>query len=166
MDHLNKICLIMQVSLECSYICQVSGQTHPDLNYSVSQVARFMFSPNHRHEVAIHCHEVAIKMIRRYLVGTWDKGMILKPTATLNINAHPDANFAGLYGYKDNNNPVCVVRSCTRFVITVANCPVLWSSKLQTKTAMSMTMMEAEVIALGKCYEELFPIIGQVAEIV
>jgi hypothetical protein len=110
-----------------------------------------MFFPNHRHEVAIHCHEVAIKMIRRYLVGTWDKGMILKPTATLNINAHPDA--------------ICMlVRSCTRFVITVANCPVLWSSKLQTETAMSM--MEAEVIALGKCYEELFPIIGQVAEIV
>ena len=134
----------------------LSGHTRPDLTYSVSQVARFMFTPNHR-------HEVAIKMIGRYLIGTWDKGMILNPSATLNINAYPDADFAGLYGYENNNDPVCV-RSRTGFVITVANCPVLWSSKLQTETAMST--MEAEVIALGKCCKELFPIMDQVAEIV
>ena len=134
----------------------LSGHTRPDLTYSVSQVARFMFSPNLR-------HENAIKMIGRYLVGTKDKGMILKPTETLNINAYPDADFAGLYGYEDNNDPVCV-RSRTGFVITVANCPVLWSSKLQTETAMST--MEAEVIALANCCKELFPIMDQVAEIV
>ena len=69
--------------------------------------------------------------------------MILKPTETLNIKAYPDADFAGLCGYEDNNDSVCV-RSRTGFVITVANCPVLWSSKLQTETAMST--MEAEVI--------------------
>jgi hypothetical protein len=108
-------------------------------------------------------HEDAIKQIGRYLVGTWDKGMILKPTTLLNINAYPDADFAGLYGYEDNNDPVWV-RSSTDFVITVANCPVLWSSKLQTETAMST--MEAEIIALANCCWELFPIIDQVAEIV
>lgn len=89
--------------------------------------------------------------------------MILMPTETLNINAYPDADFAGLYGYEDNNDPVCV-RSRTGFVITAANCPVLWSSKLQTETAMST--MEAEVIALANCCKELFPIMDQVAEIV
>jgi hypothetical protein len=106
-----------------------------------------MFTPNHR-------HEVAIKMIGMYLVGTWDKGMVLNPSATLNINAYPDADFAGLYVYENNNDPVCV-RSRTGFVITVANCPVLWSSKLQTETAMST--MEAEVIALGKGYPQGHP---------
>jgi hypothetical protein len=47
-------------------------------------------------------------MIGRYLVGTQDKGMILKPIETLNINAYPDVDFAGLYGYENNNDPVCV----------------------------------------------------------
>jgi hypothetical protein len=134
----------------------LSGHTRPDLTYSVSQVARFMFAPN-------RLHEDAIKRIGRYLVGTWDKGMILKPTTLLNINAYPDADFAGLYGYEDNNDPVCV-RSRTGFVITVANCSVFWSSKLQIETALST--MEAETIALTSCCRELFPIMDQVAEIV
>jgi len=74
--------------------------------------------------------------------------MILKPTTLLNINAYPDADFAGLYGNNDNNDPACV-RSHTGFVMTVANCPVIWSSKLQTETALST--MEAETIALASC---------------
>ena len=134
----------------------LSGHTRPDLTYSVSQVAWFMFAPK-------HLHEVAIKRIGRYLIGTSDKGMILNPTTTLNIDAYPDADFAGLYGYKDNNDPVCV-RSRTGFVITVANCPVFWSSKLQTETVLST--MEAETVALGSCCRELFPIIDLVTEIV
>ena len=81
--------------------------------------------------------------------------MILKPTTLLNINAYPDADFAGLYGNNDNNDPVCV-RSCTG--------PVFWSSKLQTETALST--MEAETIALASCCRELFPIMDQVSKIV
>ena len=96
----------------------------------------------------IFLHEDAIKRIGRYLFGTWNKGMILKPTTLLNINAYPDADFAGLYGNNDNNDPACV-RSHTGFVMTVANCPVIWSSKLQTETALST--MEAETIALASC---------------
>ena len=89
-------------------------------------------------------------------------GMIIKPTATIGINAYPDTDFAGLYGYEDNNDPVCV-RSHMGYVITVARCPIFWSSKLQTKTATSN--MEAEIIALGSCCRELLPIIALVNEI-
>jgi hypothetical protein len=133
----------------------LSGHTRPDLAYSVSQVARFMFNPK-------HSHEIAIKRIGRYLIGTKEKGMIIKPTATIGIDAYPDADFAGLYGYEDNNDPVCV-RSRTGYVITVAGCPIFWSSKLQTETATST--MEAEIIALGSCCRELLPIIALVDEI-
>jgi len=115
------------------------GHTRPDLAYSVSQVARFMFNPK-------RSHEIAIKRIGRYLIGTKDKGMIIKPTTNIGINAYPDADFSGLYGYEDNNDPVCV-RSRTGYVITVAGCPIYWSSKLQTETATST--MEAKVIALA-----------------
>jgi hypothetical protein len=133
----------------------LSGHTRPDLAYSVSQVARFMFNPK-------HSHEIAIKRIGRYLIGTKDKGMIIKPTSTIDIDAYPDADFAGLYGYEDNHDPVCV-RSRTGYVITVAGCPIYWSSKLQTETATST--MEAEIIALGSCCRELLPIIALVDEI-
>jgi hypothetical protein len=133
----------------------LSGHTRPDLTYSVSQVACFMFNPK-------HSHKVAIERIGCYFIGTQDKGMILKPTTTIGINAYPDADFAGLYGYKDHNDPVCV-RSLTSFVITVADCPVFWSSKLQTKIAKST--MEAKVIALSSYCHELFLIISLVNEI-
>ncbi len=88
--------------------------------------------------------------------------MIIKPTSTINSDAYPDADFAGLYGYEDNNDPVCVC-SRTGYVITVARCPIYWSSKLQTETATST--MEAEIIALGCCCRKLLPIIALVDKI-
>ncbi len=100
----------------------LSGHTRPDLAYSISQVARFMFNPK-------HSHKIAPKRIGHYLIGTKDKGMIIKPTNMINIDAYHDADFAGLYSHEDNNDPVCV-HSCPGYVITVAGCPILWSSKL------------------------------------
>jgi len=132
------------------------GHTRPDLVYSVSQVDQFMFNPN-------HSHKIAIKRISRYLIGTKDKGMIIKPKADIGIDAYyPDADFTGHYGYKDNNYPMCV-RSCMGYVITVSGCPIYWLSKLQTETATST--MEAEIIVLGYCYCKLLPIIALVDEI-
>ena len=75
------------------------------------------------------------------------------------IDAYPDADFAGMYGYEDHADPSCV-KSRTRFVINVCNCPVLWQSKLQTETALST--MEAEVVAIAHCARELIPIIQMV----
>ena len=110
-----------------------------------------MFNPK-------HSHEIAIKRIGCYLLGTKDKG-IIKPTSNIGINAYPNIDFAGYYGYEDNNDPVCV-HSCTGYVINVTGCPIYWSSKLQTETATST--MEAEIIAFGNCCRNLFPIIALV----
>ena len=55
------------------------------------------------------------------------------------------------------------VTSRTGYVITVASCPVLWQSKLQTETASST--MEAEIVALVHSCKELFPIIDMVTVI-
>ena len=71
----------------------LSGRSRPDIAYSVSCVARFTFAPK-------RSHEQALKRIGRYLLMTRDKGLVLNPTKTLNINAYPDADFAGLYGYE------------------------------------------------------------------
>jgi hypothetical protein len=104
----------------------LSGHTRPDIAYAVNCCARYMFSPR-------LSHEQALKRIGRYLKVTRDKGLILKPCPNLRIDAFPDANFAGLYGYA---KITCseVVKSRTGFLITVCQCPMVWVSKLQTET--------------------------------
>ena len=91
---------------------------------------------------------MALKQISRYLKLTKDKGLILTPSQSLDVDAYPDADFAGLYGYEDVQDPSCT-RSRTCFIITVAGCPVFWQSKLQTETALST--MESEVVAFFSC---------------
>ena len=59
-----------------------------------------------------------------------------------------------LFLYEDDQDPTCV-RSRTGYIITIDNCPVLWSSKLQIETALSI--MEAEYIALSTSLKQLIP---------
>jgi hypothetical protein len=78
------------------------------------------------------------------------------------IDAYPDADFAGMCGHKKPVDPSCV-KSCTGFVITFADGPILWKSQLQTETALST--MEAKIIALLACCRDLFPIIDMVESV-
>jgi hypothetical protein len=64
-----------------------------------------------------------------------------------------------MYWYERHDDPSCV-KSRTGYVINVANCPVMWQSKLQTKTALST--MEAEIVAISHCARELIPIMQMV----
>lgn len=106
-------------------------------------------------------NEQALKRIGRYLKATADKGLIMKPSAKLlKIDSFPDADFAGMYGHEAMDDPVCV-KSRTGFVIMVANCPIMWQSKLQTETTLST--MEAEIVALAHSCRELFPIMDGVS---
>ena len=132
----------------------VSGHSHPELSYSVNCAARYMFSPK-------RSHEIALKRIGRYLKTVRGRGMVLNPTSdTLKVDCYPDADFAGMYGHEATDDPACV-KSRTGCVINVANCPVMWQSKLQRETALST--MEAEIIALAHSCRELFPVMDMVA---
>ena len=75
---------------------------------------------------------------------------------------HPDADFAGLWSHEKADDPHCV-RSRTGFVITLAHCPVIWASKLQTEIALST--MEAEYIALSTSCRDLFPLMDKLVEL-
>ena len=121
--------------------------------------ARYMFCSK-------NSHEEVLKRIGRYLKATRDRGLVLNPICesdgvadVLQIDNYPDADFAGLYGYEEPTNPAST-KSRTGFVITVAKCPVLWLSKLQTETALST--MEAEIVALSHSCKELFPVMDMV----
>ena len=139
----------------------LAGHSRPDIAYAVNCTARYMFCPRKR-------HEDALKRIGRYLKLTRERGLVLRPRPAkdgcgydvLQIDDYPDADFAGMYGYELPTDPASV-KSRTGFVITVADCPVLWQSKLQTETALST--MESEVVALAHSCRELFPVMDIVS---
>ena len=141
----------------------LEGLTRPDISYAVNCTARYMFCPRKR-------HEDALKRIGRYLKATCDRGLILDPRPAkdndgnnvLQIDSYPDADFAGMYVYDENTDPASV-KSHTGFIVSVANCPVLWQSKLQVET--SLSTMESEVIALAHSCQELFPIMDMVSSL-
>jgi len=61
--------------------------TRSDITYTTHQCARFSANPRQP-------HANAVKWLGRYLKGTRDKGMILKPTRT-SFGIYVDADFAG-----------------------------------------------------------------------
>jgi hypothetical protein len=94
----------------------LSGHSRPDIAFAVHQCARYTFSPTKKHINALKC-------IGRYLKGTRDKGIIMRPSPNLTVDCFPDADFAGLYIHKDAQDPHCV-QSCTGYVILLAGCPL------------------------------------------
>ena len=135
----------------------LAGHSRPDIAYAVNMAARYMFSPR-------SIHEKAVKRIGRYLKATRSRGIVLCPSDNvLKIDAYPDADFAGMWGHEENTDPSSV-KSRTGFVINVADCPVLWVSKLQNGCTAQSTM-EAEIIALNHCCRELFPLMDMVTSL-
>lgn len=126
----------------------LSSNSRPDIAFAVHQCARFSHCPR-----AIH--EQAVKRIARYLKGTRNQGLIMKPSVNLNLEMFADADFAGLWNAEDHHDPVCV-KSRSGYIIYLSDVPVLWSSKLQTEIATST--MHAEYIALSSGMRELLPV--------
>jgi histone deacetylase 1/2 len=65
----------------------LSGHSRPDIAFAVHQCARYTFKPTRR-------HELALIRIGRYLKGTLDKGLVMKPCDEPRIDCYPDADFA------------------------------------------------------------------------
>ena len=126
----------------------LSSNSRPDIQFAVHQCARFSHNPK-------ESHSNAVKRIIRYLIGTKDKGLTFTPDTEMKLNCYVDADFAGLWRYENDQDPVCV-RSRTGYVLTLGDCPVTWSSKLQTEIALST--LEAEYIAISTSMRELIPL--------
>jgi hypothetical protein len=125
----------------------LSTNTRLDISFAASQVARFNHSPK-------QSHAQAVKMILRYLKGTADKGMIVKPTGTLELDDWCNADFAGLFRCDPDTSPTSV-KSRTGFIITLSDVPLVWRSQLQSEIALSTT--ESEYIALSHSLHTLLP---------
>jgi hypothetical protein len=133
----------------------LAQNTRPDIAFAVHQCARFVSKPT-------KTHQDAVKHICRYLLGTRDKGIVLRPNNDHCVTAYVDADFAGLW-HKDFAHTRECALSRTGFIICYANCPILWTSKLQTEVALSTC--EAEYIALSTCARSLIPMRTLLTEI-
>jgi len=133
----------------------LASNTRPDLTFSVHQAARFSHNPR-------KSHAQAVKRIIRYLLDTKDKGIIFEPKPDQGLDCWVDADFAGLYGYEDEQDPTSV-KSRTGFCLTLFGCPVIWSSKMQTDITLSSTA--AEYVAFSMAMRELLPMRALLKEI-
>ena len=127
----------------------LAANSLPEIQFAVHQCARF----THNYKAS---HEEAILRICRYLKDIKEKGgLVINPSNRMQMDCYVDADFAGLYRYEDAQDPVCA-KSRTGFVITFANCPIMWVSKLQQEVALST--LHAEYIALSQSLRELLPL--------
>ncbi len=117
---------------------------------AVSQCARYTCGAKRE-------HEVALERIGQYLKGTKNWGLIFNPKKNkdIEIDCYVDADFAGMWGFEDEQDPSCV-KSRTGFIIFIQSCPVFWMSKLQTDVATST--MESEYNAFSMSMREVLPL--------
>lgn len=133
----------------------LSTNTRPDIAYAVSQVARFNHSPK-------QSHARAVKQIVRYLARTWDKGTIVKPTNTLQLDCYVDADFAGLYNREPDSN-LTSAKSRLGYIISLGGVPLVWRSQLQSE--ISLSSQESEYSSLSQSLRTLLPIRSLLIEV-
>ena len=78
------------------------------------------------------------------------------------MDVYVDAAFACGWGSEEGTNPDSV-KSRTGYIIEIANCPVLWVSKLQSTIATST--MESEYTALSMALRAAIPLLAVVSSV-
>ena len=126
----------------------LSSNSRPDIQFAVHQCARFTHNPK-------KSHVNAVKRIVRYLIATRDQGMVFECTSKMKLDCYADADYAGMWGYESDQDPVCV-KSRTGYIMTLGDCPLVWASKLQNE--ISLSTLESEYIALSMSMCELVPL--------
>jgi hypothetical protein len=122
--------------------------TRPDIQFAVHQCARFTHNPK-------KVHGQALRRIARYLRSTKNEGLrFTKSDGPIKFDNFVDADFAGLFGIEDVQDPASA-KSRTGYIFTLGGNPVHWVSKLQTTIALST--VEAEYVALSMSLREFIP---------
>ena len=130
--------------------------SRPDIAYAAHQCSRFSQDPKESHAQAV------IHLVK-YLYGTREKGIIMKPQQNKELVCHVDADFCGNWHKLTAPDDASTAKSRTGFLITYAGCPVSWASKLQTQVALSTT--EAEYVALSTSLRDAIPIMNLIKEL-
>ena len=134
----------------------LASNTRPDISFAVHQCARF----THNTKAS---HNTSVKSICRYLKGTKKNILVFNPSKKLVVDCYADAYFARLWGHENLQDPICAM-SRTVFVVTFANCPLLWVSKLQTEIALST--LHYEYVVLSHSIRALIPLKSLIKEVI
>jgi Reverse transcriptase (RNA-dependent DNA polymerase) len=133
----------------------IAASCRPEVSCAVHQAARFSQDPRVN-------HSEAVKQIARYLKDSFNEGITFKPTDH-SFKVWADADFGGLWDKGIARDSPVTAKSRTGYLITYADCPIMWASQLQTEYALSTT--EAEYIALSTALCNVIPLICLVKEI-
>ena len=101
----------------------LTNSIHPEAKFTVQQFARFGTDSK-------LLHNQALKRIIKHLKGTATQGLILKPDPEKWIERYVDVNFSVGWN-QDKGMELVLVISRTGYVITYANYPITWASRLQ-----------------------------------
>jgi histone deacetylase 1/2 len=133
----------------------LATNTRPDISFAVSQVARFNHNPK-------QSHARAVKMIVRYLHGTSEMGMIVKPTGTLELVDWSDSDYCGLHRRDPDESPSSV-KSRGGYMLTLSEVPLVWQSKLHS--SITLSTLEAEYSTLSISLRTLIPLRALLLEV-
>ena len=128
--------------------------TRTDISYATHQCAQF--TENLKVQ-----HGKAVQWIARYLKGTMNEGIIMKPTILEDLKLYVDADFSGNWS-KDESDDRDSARSRHGYIVHYYGCPLLWKLQLQTEIALSST--ESEYIGLSSGLREVIPIMRTLKE--
>jgi hypothetical protein len=127
--------------------------THPDIAYATHQCARFS-------EDTRASHEDAVMWLCKYLLATKDDGIIYDPKRDQSIEVYAEADFCGSWTMAPQD--IITAKSRTLYIVNFSDCPIVWTSKLQTQIALGTT--EAEYISLSQSLREAIPLMHLVRE--
>jgi hypothetical protein len=106
-------------------------------------------------------HGEAIRWIGRYLKGTGDKGLILKPDGISGLVVYVHADFVGHW---DLTNTMSRDSTQTqhRYIVKFNNCLILW--KLQMATVIMLSSTESEYMGASAALREVIPVMELLKE--
>ena len=100
----------------------LKSNTRPDISFAAHHFPRF----THNNKAS---HETAVKRIFWYLQGTKENVLVFNLSKKLVVDCYADADFAGLWGHENPQDPICA-GSRTGLEVKCSNCPILWMSKI------------------------------------
>ena len=122
-------------SMICNLLYLIASRL--DLSFSVCVCAKYQSRPKES-----HAH--AVKRILKYVSGTTDFGIWLSRDTNINVVGFSDADWVGCVDDRKSTSGGCFF---------IGNNLVAWHSKKQTSTSLSIA--EAEYIAIGSCCTQL-----------
>ena len=131
--------------------------TRPDIAYATHQLARFCSEPK-------QSHGDAVIWLAKYLLSTRDEEIIFNPGNKLpELEVFADADFVGNWHRATAQWDVSTAKSRSGWIISIAGCPLIWHSKLQTQIALSTC--EAEYYSLSQSLRDAIPVMNLLKEL-